>query len=84
MKALAVASALLTGCTVHVHTGSDFPVVVGVAVLAAIAYTSERDGGVLDPRAVPELDPSRKINEQDCTKPVDWSVGNLRCKASRP
>jgi hypothetical protein len=80
VKALVVASALLAGCTVHVHTGSDFPVVVGVAVLAAIAYTNERDGGVLDPRAVPELDSSRKINEQDCTKPIDWSAGNLRCK----
>ena len=80
MKALVPLVAMLAGCTVHVHTGSDFPVVVGVAVLAAIAYTAERDGGALDARAVPELDPSRKINEQDCSKPIDWSAGNLRCK----
>ena len=80
MKALVLTSALLAGCTVHVHTGSDFPVVVGVAVLAAIAYTNEREGGGLGSRAVPELDPSRKINEQDCTKPIDWTSGNIRCK----
>jgi hypothetical protein len=28
----------------------------------------------------PELDPSRKINEQDCTKPIVLDGGNLRCK----
>ena len=31
-------------------------------------------------RAVPELDVSRRVVEQDCTKPiVDWSA-NLKCK----
>ena len=34
----------------------------------------------VSPRAVPQLDPSRRINEQDCSKPIDWSAGNLRCK----
>src|SRR5262245_43901723 len=28
----------------------------------------------------PELAPSRLISEQDCTKPVDLTLGNLRCK----
>ena len=80
MKALAFAAALLAGCTVQIHTGRDFPLALGVAVLAGAAYTSEREGGVLDSRAPPELDPSRKINEQDCTQPIDWSAGNIRCK----
>ena len=31
-------------------------------------------------RHVPELDPGRKISEQDCTKPLDLSQGNIRCK----
>lgn len=31
-------------------------------------------------RAVPELEGTRKVNEQDCSKPIeDWSA-NLRCK----
>lgn len=29
---------------------------------------------------LPALDPERRVNEQDCTKPIeDWSA-NLRCK----
>ena len=26
------------------------------------------------------LDPSRKVADQDCSKPVDLSKGNLRCE----
>jgi hypothetical protein len=28
----------------------------------------------------PPLDASRRVNEQDCTKPIDEAAGNLRCK----
>ena len=34
----------------------------------------------IDPRNVPPLDPDRKVNEQDCTKPIDLTRGNLKCK----
>ena len=27
-----------------------------------------------------ELDPDRKVSEQDCTRPLDYSLGNIRCK----
>jgi hypothetical protein len=27
-----------------------------------------------------ELDPERKVSEQDCSHPVDYSLGNIRCK----
>jgi hypothetical protein len=30
--------------------------------------------------AAPEMATSRRISEQDCSKPVDLSLGNLRCK----
>jgi hypothetical protein len=33
-----------------------------------------------DPRHPPPMDPKREVNEQDCTKPIDFSAGNLRCK----
>ncbi len=33
-----------------------------------------------DPRKAPPLEERRKVSEQDCTKPVDLSSGNLRCK----
>ena len=29
---------------------------------------------------VPEPDPTRKVNVQDCTRPVDLNGGNLRCQ----
>ena len=32
------------------------------------------------PRTPPEMQPDRSISEQDCTKPVDFSAGNLRCR----
>jgi hypothetical protein len=28
----------------------------------------------------PDPDPSRTINVQDCTTPVDYSAGNLLCR----
>src|SRR5580765_7821327 len=31
-------------------------------------------------RPVPELDADRKVSEQDCTKTLDLSQGNIRCK----
>jgi len=32
------------------------------------------------PPPAPEMAQSRRISEQDCSKPVDLSLGNLRCK----
>jgi hypothetical protein len=26
------------------------------------------------------MDPNRRISEQDCSKPLDYSLGNIRCK----
>jgi len=34
----------------------------------------------IDPRNVPPLDPHREVSEQDCTKPLDLTKGNLKCK----
>jgi hypothetical protein len=31
------------------------------------------------PRA-PEMAPDRRISEHDCSKPVDYSLGNIRCR----
>lgn len=33
-----------------------------------------------DPRQPPPMDPKREVTEQDCSKPVDLSKGNLKCK----
>lgn len=69
------------GAQVRVHISGDLAVALGAAILAAgviaheSGYYSESD-----PRYAPEMDPGRRISEQDCTRPLDYSVGNIRCK----
>jgi hypothetical protein len=68
------AAAALPGCAV----------VGGAVVVGAMADDTARYYG-MDPDGkaatrAPEPDPKRKINEQDCTKPIDLNGGNLRCK----
>jgi hypothetical protein len=41
-------------------------------------YMSSADYGSGGP--VPAMEPGRKVNEQDCTQPIDISAGNLRCR----
>lgn len=68
--------------SVHVHTSSGFAAAVGVTVLVLGAYEAVHGGlaytGV--DRRPPELAPDRRVSEQDCTKPLDLSLGNIRCK----
>ena len=33
-----------------------------------------------DPRNPPPLAADRKVHVQDCTKPIDWSADNLKCR----
>jgi hypothetical protein len=48
-------------------------VVLGTGVVAGRALYA-------DPRYAPPMDPERMVSEQDCTKPVDLTQGNLKCK----
>jgi hypothetical protein len=42
------------------------------------SWMQSRDYAVEGP--VPGMEESRKVNEQDCTQPIDLTAGNLRCK----
>lgn len=66
----------------HVSGGYGAATVFGLAILAAGAYEVTRNGFEYGPAAqrVPEMAPDRRIAEQDCTKPLDYSLGNIRCK----
>ena len=66
--------------TVQVHGSSGLAAALGLAVLAAGAYEVARSGFVFSSNATPEMAPDRKISEQDCSKPLDYSLGNIRCK----
>jgi hypothetical protein len=83
-----------SGGTVHVQTsgsGSALGTLFAAVILASQSYLSDREqreaGMSTWPnpypapgRSVPGLDASRRVLEQDCTKPiVDWSA-NLKCK----
>jgi len=67
---------------VHVHTSSGFATAVGVSILALGAYEATHGGlpYIDSDRRAPEMAPDRRISEQDCTKPLDLSLGNIRCK----
>ena len=64
--------ALLAGCAM---SDPDFP--VGYDMSTPPIVNPVYDDREL--RARP-LDPNRRIAEQDCTKPVELTQGNLRCK----
>jgi hypothetical protein len=76
--------------SVHGHgDGLAALVLAGLLVIAATDYSrdpyppphfsdlADWFGGAPPP---PEMDPGRRINEQDCTKPIGDSFGNLRCR----
>jgi hypothetical protein len=54
-------------------------IVVGVMLADGVHYYRLGPDGKMSVRA-PEPDPTRKINAQDCTRPVDPNAGNLLCR----
>jgi len=63
---------------------SSVAALLSIIFLAGISYESDMDAARLAPYPgslrSPELDPTRRIAEHDCTKPIeDWSA-NLRCR----
>jgi len=74
----------------HIHSHSLAALVIaGMFIAAAVDYSREPRpfpsfSSVADwfrgAPPLPELDSGRRIGEQDCTKPIDESLGNLRCK----
>lgn len=81
---------LLAGCSAQVRSGSadsgvfvqldggrGLATALGLSMLAAGIHGAEWGA---PSRAVPELDPTRRVSEQDCSKPVDYTLGNIRCK----
>jgi len=54
-------------------------IIVGVMLADGVHYYRLGPDGKTSVRA-PEPDPNRKINTQDCTRPVDPNAGNLLCR----
>lgn len=73
---------------VQVQSGSVAGTLIGIGILAAAWYGGESEPYGIRHRAdpfaaagsAPPLDETRRVNEQDCTRPIeDWSA-NLKCK----
>ena len=71
-----------TNAQVQVSTGTGFAALLGVTILAAGVYEAARSGFPFagESARAPEMAPDRKVSEQDCSKPLDYSLGNIRCK----
>jgi len=67
-----------TGGSVSVQGHTNFGALLVIGILASISYRGEQE---LPPTGrAPGLDISRRVHEQDCTRPIeDWSA-NLKCK----
>jgi hypothetical protein len=63
--------------------GGGVVTILAIGLVAVLSWRSVRtnasnpDYMTLNPAS---MDPSRKISEQDCTKPIVLDGGNLRCK----
>ncbi len=70
-----------TTSQVSVASGSPLgnAIIVGVMLADGLRYYQLGPDGKTSVRA-PEPDPARKINIQDCTRPVDPTAGNLLCR----
>lgn len=72
--------------TASISTGSTAAAVGLVLIFGTIDYMNNPQS-MPSPSSMfttsppaPELAPGRRISEQDCSKPVDFTLGNLRCK----
>jgi uncharacterized protein YceK len=68
---------------VSVSTSSSLGAAILVGIMLADGYyyyMLAPDGTKTPVYSVPEPDPTRKINAQDCTRPVDPEAGNLVCR----
>ena len=74
-RLLVLAVVLLTGCASSTSSTSTW-VLLGIFLIAAEASDPTRP---LEERP-PDMDPSRRVNEQDCTQPIVDGSANLRCK----
>jgi hypothetical protein len=71
----------LPDANVQVSTGSDLAAAFGLVLIAGGLYAAYADeGDYWYSRKPPEMAPDRRVSEQDCTRPLDLTKGNIRCK----
>ena len=77
------------GVQAHIEGGRGLAALFGLSILAAGIVETERSRYSASPfvtvsesisREAPPMAPDRRVSEQDCSKPLDYSLGNIRCK----
>ena len=67
----------VSGGSVNLQTNSG----ALAALLIMGMFIAAAADDIRAPQSQPQpMDPQRKVVEQDCTKPIDPALGNLRCK----
>lgn len=66
--------------SVSTNSAIGAAVIVGVMLSDSAHYYRVGPDGKTYLYAAPEPDPARRINAQDCTRPVDPEAGNLMCR----
>ena len=62
--------------SVGIDAGPAAGALIGLGFMAAIISGQ----GDREMRAAPELDPTRRVLEQDCKRPLEDPAANLRCR----
>ena len=71
--------------TVEYPSGSAAPGLAFLALLGLLVYAegsaeAAAHGLFGSSRQAPAMDPARRVNEQDCSKPIEVPGANLRCR----
>ena len=80
------------GGGLNVQAGTNRGALLAIGILAILASTESDPGGAryhgdpflaLEPGAPgtePPMDAGRKVNQQDCTRPIEDPAANLKCR----
>ena len=68
-----------------VSVSGDSPLLAGIVIAVLVAdgiryYLRRPDGSLAPLESAPHADPSRRVSEQDCSRPIEPDGGNLRCR----
>lgn len=89
LPVVVLVAAAISGCSTFWRSkpGAQQPAASTAAMPAQAAPASASQSssymqvpGAADARGVPPMESGRAINEQDCTKEVNLTAGNLRCR----
>ena len=64
------------GLQVQIQGGRGLATLVGLGVLTAAMFDYARGW----PSLAPALSPERRVNEHDCTRPIEEPSANLKCR----